>query len=97
MRQTNGNLELTRFYEITGVDKDDPWSEEPGSIYCVLGAIVQPTGVPGRYIVIRVSATDYLTVTKADENGLYLGCGLTLRPLNKKDQRKIQRVRDQFA
>ncbi len=86
-----------RFYEITEIPKDNPWCEEPGHRYCALGAIVQPTEEPERFKIIKRSPTGYLTESSKDGDGLFLGTDMTLRPLNKKDQAKLQLKRDQFC
>ncbi|KKN12381.1 hypothetical protein LCGC14_1016920 [marine sediment metagenome] len=97
MKSSDNNLDQDRFYEITEVEEGDVWYEKPGSRYCIVGAIVQPNNDFGRFKIIKPSTTNYLMPSASDETGLYLGKALTLRPLNKKDQKKLQRKRDQFC
>ena len=97
MKSNHPLLDHDRFYEITEVRKGDTWYEPPGSEYCIVGAIVQPTDNAEQFMVIQATPGGYLTGTIGDK--LYLGVNgsLTLRPLNKKDQEKLQRKRDQFC
>ena len=97
MKNRNDKLDTERFYELTEIEKGDPWYEDPGSMYCALGAIVQPTDNPGSFLVIKVAPSGYLSVSASKESTIFFGDGLTLRPLNKKDQAKLQHVRSQFC
>ena len=97
MKSNSDNLDQERFYEITEVTKDNVWFAEPGTPYCCLGAILQPTELPGSFRIIKSSPTGYLGVSTEPDDALFMGRKVTLRPLNKKDQAKLQRVRDQFS
>lgn len=97
MKINADNFDANRFYEVTDIPVGTTWYEEPGHLYCVLGAIVQPSNNYGRFKIIKRSPTGYLTVSKKGEDGIFLGDDITLRPLNKKDQVKLQRKRDQFC
>ena len=97
MKSNSDNLNAERFYEIAEVEEGDTWYEKPGSEWGIVGAIVQPTKSPGQFTVIKACPSGYLS--GSINESLYLGSGasLTLRPLNKKDQAKLQRKRDQFC
>lgn len=97
MKSNTDKLDKDRFYEITEVDEHEAWYSKLGSAYCCIGAIIQPAKSHGAFRVIRSSPTGYLSVSKDASHTLFMGSKLTLRPLNKKDQAKLQRVRDQFA
>jgi len=97
MKADNDNLDRKRFYEITDIPEDSVWYDPPESRYCALGAIVKPMADVGRFVVIKPTRRGYLTPSANDDTGLYIGKDITLRPLNKRDQDKLQRVRDQYA
>lgn len=96
MKSNTDKLDKDRFYEITKVDEHEAWYSELGSAYCCVGAIIQPAKSHGSFHVIRSSPTGYLSVSRNNSH-IFMGSKLTLRPLNKKDQAKIQHRRDQFA
>ena len=98
MKANRENLDKDRFYEVTDIPKDSTWYAEPGSIYCALGAIVRPYKErSGLYIIIKSAPNGFLSVSRTDDDSLRLGKDITLRPLNKKDQAKLQKIRDQFT
>ncbi len=97
MKSNHPLIETDRFYEITAVKEGDCWYEKPDSQYSIVGATIQPTEQPGKFTVVKACPSGYLAGSTNED--LFFGSdgSLTLRPLNKKDQAKIQRIRDQIA
>ena len=97
MKSNDNNLDQDRFYEITEVEEGDVWYEKPGTEYCVEGAIIQPTPQLGRFTLVKACPNGYLS--GSINESMYFGSdgSMTLRPLNEKDQAKLQRKRDQFC
>lgn len=95
--KSNNELDRERFYEITEVKEGDCWYEKPGTDYCICGAIVQPMNERGRFRIIKACPNGYFSASINEP--IFFGSGgeVTLRPLNKKDQAKLQRIREQFC
>ena len=97
MKSNNDSLDRERFYEITAVEEGDCWYEKPGSDYCICGAIVRPTAQSGQFTVIKACPNGYFSAS-IDEPLFFGSDGqITLRPLSKKDQGKLERIRNQYA
>ena len=95
MKYDNHDIDKTRFYEVSEIPKRSVWYEKPDSNFCSLGAIVQPVELRGSFTIIKPAPSGFLSASV--NRDLHLGIDITLRPLNKKDQAKLQRVRDQYA
>ena len=97
MKSNDNMLDTRRFYEITAVKEGDCWYEKPGTDFCIEGAIIQPTSQLGRFTIVKACPSGYLS--GSINESIYFGSDgcMTLRPLNEKDQAKLQRKRDQFC
>lgn len=95
--KSNEELDKERFYEITEVKEGDCWYKKPGGEYCICGVIVQPTEQRGKFRIIKACPSGYFSSSINEE--LYFGASgeMTLRPLNKRDQTKLERIRSQFV
>lgn len=93
MNAREAHQQQDRYFEVTEVAEDSAWYEPPGTKDCVLGAIVQPEKNLGEFKIIRAPKIRPLPISH-----VYFGYhGLHLRPLNNKDQAKLERKRRQFC
>ena len=81
-------LEAGRMYEITSVSSDNVWGSKTSKPSTILGAIISADKPARRYTPLTIHKQGAGHVHLAHP---YIGLvGITFRPLNKKDQAKIE-------
>jgi len=94
-------LNLTRYYEVTGLRKGSPW-DHPGS-RSILGAIVRPRRDVGPSMVHKGQYHGEFRIVRQAASGrelydvtIYIA-GVNLRPLTIKEQEKVDGTRHDAA
>lgn len=89
MKQSDAQKNHDRYYEVTDLEEDAVWYTEPGASNDIRGAIVQ---LLGGIEILVIRGKNLLTT-----NCIAHVSQMILRPLNQKDQAKLERLRSQYA